>query len=107
MERQQQWQYILSDSAFAKEITEGLTPRQTYVVNVQAYNFFGGGPWSLPAFVFMEIGTEMLLPLGMQRKSLCWCSHWSCALSALVELVFNWEYLEYTYTFVNTGLYFP
>ena len=59
VERQQKWQYVLGDLAFTKDITEGLTPRQTYVVNVQAYNFLGGGPWSTPAFVFLEIGTEI------------------------------------------------
>lgn len=83
VERRQQWRYLLGDFAFSKEISRGLTPRETYVVHVQAYNFLGGGPWSAPAFVFLEMGTELVLPRSVCCGSLLStrCSLCSCVLT--------------------------
>ena len=69
-EGQQQWQYVLADHASDLVLSQGLSPAHTYVVNVQAYNFLGGGPWSTPAFVYMEMGTE---PSDFQLLLVCAC----------------------------------
>lgn len=59
IEGSEQWQYVFVDCGLEIEITD-LISDLMYVVMVQAYNFFGSGPWSSPAFVFLENGTHRL-----------------------------------------------
>ena len=48
------WRYKYANGQFGT--VQYLKAGARYSVNVQAYNFLGGGPWSLGASTYMEIG---------------------------------------------------
>ncbi|PVD38929.1 hypothetical protein C0Q70_01554 [Pomacea canaliculata] len=99
VEETNNWEYLFIDSGHEKLITNGLSPSNFYEIMVQAYNFLGGGPWSLPAFVSMEIGTLQLLAMckAINRSSstleVTWAAppppSWNGALSGYKVLYFK------------------
>lgn len=50
------WQYHHADDSGL--IVINLKPGQKYTSNVQAYNYWGGGPWSLGASAYVEAGIQ-------------------------------------------------
>ena len=73
------WQYHHINNL--ELVRGGLQAGLQYTCNVQAYNFLGGGPWSVGASTYLEIGTlgsTALLLYLLPALRCCHVTWWQC-----------------------------